>query len=889
MAEWTESAKKQFEAYLEQLKNSLDPEQIDINEVIDDIRRHVDEEINEKEIDIVAEDDIKIIINRLGPPREIETEKNPVNKSPDAQKFEPAKNPQKKYNSSFIMLFGIIVPAIALTLEVSFALCAESLLDPIPTIWHILLISLVPVSNLIVYILRDKAKEHTKYLLIMNGVAIGVSFYYTLLFLPIIPIGLFLLIVFIGILPLAPVLSFFGSLSTRRYLIFLSGNEKSKVKSYAMISAVMSFFFLLSLEVPSAITEIGLDMANSPFVNTRKTGIHLLRTYGDEQLLLRACYDRGMRSASIIGFVGTILVISEGNSTQNARNTFYRVTGVPFNTVPPPVFSLPRAKNAIETFDYDSDEGGDIVAGRLKGLSLAGSRLDTSLDADAALAYTEWTMVFKNDSHSMREARAQIVLPSDGVVSRLTLWINGEEREATFASRTKTKEAYKKVVSKKRDPVLVTTSGPDRIFIQCFPVPRYGEMKVRIGITSPLILRDKSKGTYQLPYFTERNFGISSDVKHSVWVESKQRLDSNVDTLQKEELEDEGYALRGLVEESNLSGSATFIYGYRNKDISQAWTVDDFNKDEYVTTQSVIDKKGNSFDRVVFVVDGSESMKGAAQQIMDSFKLLPENTEYLIQIASDESGVNKPGSIAWEALSREKLISQLENHVFIGGQDNVPALINAWDIAAQKKNSSIVWIHGPQPVYMHNVEEIIQRYDRRPGGPMIYELQASNGTNIVVNELDGLTKFVRVPRSGNMKQDLEWLIKSFDVSSASIAIQRERIKKTNIEKNKYTKRTSNHLSRMWAKNQIEEILKTPGEKSRKEALLMSVEYGLVTPVSGAVVLETKKQYKDAGLNPITSSQIPTIPEPEVIILILVTLVVLLSAVLIMKKRLSYQS
>lgn len=103
---------------------------------------------------------------------------------------------------------------------------------------------------------------------------------------------------------------------------------------------------------------------------------------------------------------------------------------------------------------------------------------------------TVWTLEFRNDGVPDRETRAQILLPPGGVVSRLTLWANGEEREAAFAGRSKVRAAYQEVaVQQRRDPVLVTTAGPDRVLIQCFPVPRNGgTMKVRLGITAPLLL-----------------------------------------------------------------------------------------------------------------------------------------------------------------------------------------------------------------------------------------------------------------------------------------------------------------------------------------------------------------------------------------------------------------
>lgn len=54
-------------------------------------------------------------------------------------------------------------------------------------------------------------------------------------------------------------------------------------------------------------------------------------------------------------------------------------------------------------------------------------------------------------------------------------------------------------------PVLVTTGGPDRILVRCFPAPpRNGEIKIRIGVTVPLILDDPASGRLPLPFLLDR-------------------------------------------------------------------------------------------------------------------------------------------------------------------------------------------------------------------------------------------------------------------------------------------------------------------------------------------------------------------------------------------------
>jgi hypothetical protein len=54
-----------------------------------------------------------------------------------------------------------------------------------------------------------------------------------------------------------------------------------------------------------------------------------------------------------------------------------------------------------------------------------------------------------------------------------------------------------------------------------------------------------------------------------------------------------------------------------------------------------------------------------------------------------------------------------------------------------------------------------------------------------------------------------------------------------------------------------------------EAITLAARYQLVTPVTGAVVLETADQYRASGLEPVDAGTVPTIPEPEMVALLTV--------------------
>src|SRR5439155_11543254 len=167
------------------------------------------------------------------------------------------------------------------------------------------------------------------------------------------------------------------------------------------------------------------------------------------------------------------------------------------DAVPPPYRGGPW--RFARDWEVDEDLGGTAVGERQRGLALSLSRLDGSIDADDALAYVEWTLEIRNRATIQIEARLTLALPPGAVVSRATLWIAGEEREAAFASRADARQAYERVVTRRRDPLLVTTLSADRVLVQVFPVTAGGSVRLRIGMTAPLTLPAGDRAILALP------------------------------------------------------------------------------------------------------------------------------------------------------------------------------------------------------------------------------------------------------------------------------------------------------------------------------------------------------------------------------------------------------
>src|SRR5262245_37159398 len=118
--------------------------------------------------------------------REIETQ-------PEEESF--IVSPPRQKPGALLVLAGVVLPSVAVFIELTTRICAEEFFDPLPTIWHKILVIATPLANLLVIyeLRRDRAEYHWK-LGLANGLAVVVSTFYTILYLPIMPIALLALV-----------------------------------------------------------------------------------------------------------------------------------------------------------------------------------------------------------------------------------------------------------------------------------------------------------------------------------------------------------------------------------------------------------------------------------------------------------------------------------------------------------------------------------------------------------------------------------------------------------------------------------------------------------------------------------------------------------------------
>lgn len=744
-----------------------------------------------------------------------------------------------------VLLAGIVLPLLSLGAELLFHMCGSVFFNPLPTYLHMALVALVPPANLWLWIsLRRGKLQWIGLLALLNGAVIGITAFYSAIFIPLLPIGAICVLFYgLGFLILAPPLALVSSILLRRHLV---RNTLERPRGlWAGFGCALGLLVLV--ELPSTFTRLGMDMAASEDAASRIRGIRMLRMVGDEDMMLKLCYAWPTRATDLTGFL-----LSGGKpvGTEKARSIYYQVLGATFNSRPAPE---KEGKDWFGFGRFDGEQGGTSVAGMVPDLSLAASRIDASIDAQAALAYQEWTLEFKNQGVSQAEARAQIELPPEGVVTRLTLWVNGEEREAAFASRGEVRAAYEKVVRARRDPVLVTTQGKDRVLMQCFPVPADGgRMKVRLGITSPLAFSSSGEAHFHPPRFTERNFGVpDKDGKeiHSLWLESTEPFLAPGEDWTRES-GDDAHTLNGQRSESWLAQGRSFTVS-RASGNHVAWAEDSSRLGKDIIQQFPETSVRAPLGEVTLAIDGSKGMAPYLAGVSGALRRAGRPVR-IILAGSDELREFKG--------TAQEAGNWLERQPCMGGQDNVAALIRARERASRDRQGVVLWITAGQPALLSSPEPLRQGLERQADGPRILALQVSNGPNRLLEGLDILPGVSVIRLSGALQAELESLLSMRPVTREVLV--RKRLPP---DRNPGVgKRTSGHLARLFAHEEVLRLIDDGERSGRQEATALAAAFQLVTPVSGAVVLENAAQYRDAGLEPADQATVPGIPEPEMI-------------------------
>ena len=608
-----------------------------------------------------------------------------------------------------------------------------------------------------------------------------------------------------------------------------------------------------------------------------RSGVSALRRLGARRAVLESCYGRYAMPRSVYSmFWRARRARGDLYTPAEYQALYYKMTGRDFRDEKR---AASRADWREENF-INEESGGDAVGASVRRLEMTSAAIDISassstdgLDAGASVAYAEMTMEFLNESEASREARCQIILPPGGVASRLTLWIDGEERESAFGDRSDVREAYRDVaVVRRRDPALLTTAGPDRVLLQCFPILPGKTMKVKAGFTLPLI-PEGERSALVLPYIAERNFSYDDGMTVQVWAESNTPVFDGAGHSLTEEtvgapaslggLADPTrpfYAVRGKIDPGSLSSSVLYLASPKPGEVYRAEFAG-------VTGYSSIAEISALRDRfVAIVLDTSASMAGQFAPLEDwdgfDWHSVIERLPSRARVALFAGGLRLPPMGRDEAL--REWPDALKRVKFEGADEQADNLERAWDLCSGERNSAVLWVHGKLPFDIADTSGLEQRARRRPnageaGSPQIFSFQVIPGPNRLEEDLPDI---IRLASPGNNMALEERLSRVLSMVLYPRMKSQEQIFSLQTLAGRRIFESSSHVVRLAYAHEIAGYASS-GEKIPDEAREKAREMRLVTPATGAVVLENAEQYAEHGLDPSSNTRsIPTIPEPE---------------------------
>lgn len=245
---------------------------------------------------------------------------------------------------------------------------------------------------------------------------------------------------------------------------------------------------------------------------------------------------------------------------------------------------------------------------------------------------------------------------------------------------------------------------------------------------------------------------------------------------------------------------------------------------------------------LVVVLDGSAALAGQSEEIVAALRSVPKGVLTSVMVASDEQQKKL------EPLEVENGIKVISEMKFAGGQDNLLAVVKASELAGESANGAVLWIHGPQPAFNREIY-IMSQYSNVPA---FYEYSIDSGETDTLEFFKNhaeIGPFSQIPKSGSMGKDIAHFLSRWRSDRINYAVAlAETTEKPTCRM--ATDKEAMELLALRANAYCEQLL---SERRAGRAATIAATYGLVTPVSSAIVHETSGRNLQLGEAPANSA------------------------------------
>ena len=654
-------------------------------------------------------------------------------------------------------------------------------------------------------------------------------------------------------------------------------SSKTRIIAYTVVGFVVGLAAFAGAEVRSWCVRLAEQQAMSSDETERMKGLTTLRSMDTERELRMETSD-----ARAAGIAGLFIPVKHSEMSK----LYFTVCGKPLGD-----------ENSAD-FSSMSDDylQRHVVGSQVKGLALARSAFNGLISPDALTSTINWTYVFRNDTESPQEARAEIALPPGAVINGLTVWKNGDPLDAAFAAAGKAEgaEQINWVNVGHDNPAIVTDLGRGRYLFHCYPIPHDEQLKVNMSIVVPLKLETLDSTSLTFPRFIASNFNL--DGEHSLTVESPEGLSSRQKNISFSKGLQGRSVLSGTLERSQLEHTPLVVSAKRAPSMTPVATLDKRATEQEIKRWKDEEerkrleeeaKKKEDEHQVVLMIDGARGVQQQLEDVKTIFnrekkakkaaKKQPPLPRFAVRtitevvtkapkrllVVIDGSGSIKdhikeiksaleavPDSVpVWvRVASRETSVlskptplkvalKELDNATFAGGQDNLRAVVGAAEMAGETEGGAVLWIHGPQPGL--NKDIFIMSPFR--AHPSFFELALDTGCTDTIEYFKNHAEvgpFSPIPRTENLKEDLNDFFLKWQAGRREFVVNYSLTDKPAKECKLLDGRDKNEVLQLNARSMVEKAIR---EKQPSKAARIAVAYQFVSPVSCVAVIGSAAQ------------------------------------------------
>ncbi|MDR3001726.1 MAG: DUF2135 domain-containing protein [Fibromonadaceae bacterium] len=124
--------------------------------------------------------------------------------------------------------------------------------------------------------------------------------------------------------------------------------------------------------------------------------------------------------------------------------------------------------------------------------------LDIQVEVTGNIAFTRYTMVFKNKTSKVLEGELTFPLPDGRTVTHYALDINGSMREAVPVEKTRATQVFEEIQQREVDPGILERVEGNNFRTRIYPIPGNGTRTISVGYEEELTLENNLL-YYRLP------------------------------------------------------------------------------------------------------------------------------------------------------------------------------------------------------------------------------------------------------------------------------------------------------------------------------------------------------------------------------------------------------